>query len=657
MPSYGGGGNTSNPQKAIDANNAKYQAEAQAYANSKGISIPSDFAVMSGMVILPTKSYYKSVRDVGVGRDTARDREYASKTPQYAVDQYVNNKNQFFQTLIGAQAKKAIFQKNLPIMGQDLQKYIKYAASAGVPASIVNTAIKQEQDAARGSSGGGLGGFFNDVFGGVGDIVTSVYQSVSNTLAKAEDVVKEEVLPNPIFQIAMAYYMPGIASSLGPYLTAVPAAYQTAVAGALASTAVQTAQGVPFETALKNATVNAITNTGAPVVADYILPYAGSTQVADALTSIGASAAKTAAMGGTKEDIERNMAAALTGSALTSSLQEVDVSRDTSRVAGAAAGGAVVGGTEGAIGGALGELGGQAARDEAAKNKALEDAKKGIASADTGTVSDSGQQLGEVVVTGKTEPSITDTSIIISGTPIFADSPRAANVKPPTGFTVMPIQLAENKPAGSYYDIEQNAWLTPIEPTPPAAPETVAEPSLPTTTVTGKAESGITDTSIITPTGPITDREVMGAMQPPTSVPPVPVDVPSLPPVTVTGKQEPTTVQDTDITLPETTVIGKKEEDTLPKVTVKGEKEEEPIAKEPTVDEKGKPYRPNLFIYGGTKPSTLSQTLGTTLAPSTTTGTSVGLGGRGEIESKESGKKRQSVWNEESLRLKDALGL
>jgi uncharacterized membrane protein YtjA (UPF0391 family) len=43
-----------------------------------------------------------------------------------------------------------------------------------------------------------------------------------------------------------------------------------------------------------------------------------------------------------------------------------------------------------------------------------------------------------------------------------------------------------------------------------------------------------------------------------------------------------------------------------------------------------------------------------------TTGTSVGLtgaGGAGEIESKESGKKRSSVWNEESLRLKDALGV
>lgn len=403
----------------------------------------------------------------------------------------------------------------------------------------------------KGSVGGKVKKTIKKVTAPVVKPVEKAVGQVSNILAKTEDVVKKEVLPNPIFQIAMAYYMPGIASSLGPYLTAIPAAYQTAVAGALVSTAVQTAQGVPFEAALKNATVNAITNTGAPKVADYILPYAGSPQVADALTSIGASAAKTAAMGGSKDDIERNMLAGLTGSALTSSLQGVDVSRDTSRVAGAAAGGAVVGGTEGAIGGALGELGGQAARDEAAKAKALENAKKGIASADTGTVSDSGQQLGEVVVTSQREPTIQDTSII-------------------------------------------------------------------------------------TPTGPISDKEVMGAMQPPTSVP-------SLTPVTVTGKQEPTTVQDTDITLPETTVIGKKEE--------------EPIAKELTVDEKGKPYRPNLFIYGGTSPSTLSQTLGTTLAPSTTTGTSVGLGGRGEIESKESGKKRQTVWNEESLRLKDALGL
>ena len=373
--------------------------------------------------------------------------------------------------------------------------------------------------------------------------VEKAVSQVSNTLAKVEDVVKKEILLNPIFQIAMAYYMPGIASSLGPYLTAIPTAYQTAVATALTSTALQTAQGVPFETALKNATVNAVTSTGAPVVADYMLPYVGSTQVADALTSIGASAAKTAAMGGTKDDIERNMAAALTGSSLTSALQGVNVSRETSRVAGAAAGGAVTGGTTGALVGAAGEYSSQ----QAAKDAALEKAKKGIASADTGTVSDSGQQLGDIVVTGQREPTVQDTSIIS-----------------------------------------------------------------PDVSVSGKKTT-----------------------------------TPSLAPVTVTGKREPT-IQDTDITLPDVSVTGTPESD----VSVQEGKS--------PVDEQGR-YRPNLFIYGGTKPSTLTQTLGTTVqnlpSASTTTGTSVGLGGRGEIESKESGKKRQTVWNEESLRLKDALGL
>jgi len=430
-----------------------------------------------------------------------------------------------------------------------LPEFINFIPTGGGPSE--HFMPKYEEGVSQ--KGPGLGGIIKST---VGNIV-SAPAIVPQAVARVEDVVKKEVLPNPLFQVAMAVYMPTIASSLGPYLTAVPAAYQTAVAGALASTAIQTAQGVPFETALKNATVNAVTSTGAPVVADYMLPYVGSTQVADALTSIGASAAKTAAMGGTKDDIERNMLAGLTGSALTSSLQAVDVSRETSRLAGATAGGAVVGGAAGAVGGLASEYGAQ----KAAADAALERAKKGIASADTGTVSDSGQQLGEVVVTGQRGPTIQDTSIFS-----------------------------------------------------------------PDVSVAGKKGTTF-----------------------------------SLSPVTVTGKREPT-IQDTDITLPETTVIGKREvDDTLPEVTVKGEKEEEPIANESPVDEQGR-YRPNLFIYGGTtKPSTLSQTLGTTVqnvpSASTTTGTSVGLGGRGEIESKESGKKRQTVWNEESLRLKDALGL
>lgn len=67
-----------------------------------------------------------------------------------------------------------------------------------------------------------------------------------------------------------------------------------------------------------------------------------------------------------------------------------------------------------------------------------------------------------------------------------------------------------------------------------------------------------------------------------------------------------------------------------------------------------------LFGLGPKVPGAPSAGSTSTIAQTATTGTTVGLtgtGGAGEIESKESGKKRSNVWNEESLRLKDALGV
>jgi len=67
-----------------------------------------------------------------------------------------------------------------------------------------------------------------------------------------------------------------------------------------------------------------------------------------------------------------------------------------------------------------------------------------------------------------------------------------------------------------------------------------------------------------------------------------------------------------------------------------------------------------LFGLGPKVPGAPSAGGTSTIAQTATTGTTVGLtgtGGAGEIESKESGKKRSNVWNEESLRLKDALGV
>lgn len=70
-------------------------------------------------------------------------------------------------------------------------------------------------------------------------------------------------------------------------------------------------------------------------------------------------------------------------------------------------------------------------------------------------------------------------------------------------------------------------------------------------------------------------------------------------------------------------------------------------------------YVPKVFIYGGTTKSTLPTTLGTGATYGTSLGTTglTGERGAGEIESKETGKKRKNVWNEASLRLKDALGV
>jgi len=384
-----------------------------------------------------------------------------------------------------------------------------------------------------------------------------VTSNLANLPGSVENTVKQ-VAANPIAQVALTYYMPTIASSLSAYLpAAIPEVYRATVAGALASTALQTAQGVPFEDALKNATVNAVTSTGAPVAAIYVEDLVKNQKVADVLTSIGASAAKTAAMGGTKDDIEKNMVAALTGSGLTSALQTADVSRDVSRVAGSAAGGAVVGGTTGAISGAAGELGSQAARD-AAKLEAQKGTK--LAAAGDGTMTDAGRMLDTVQVVNQREPDPTlqDTSII---TPNVSVSPKA---KSPAPTSRTPLSL-----------------------------------------------------------------------------------------VTVTGTREPDpTLQDTDITLPETTVTGTQETEPT-----------DASAKEakPPVDAQGR-YDPSLFIYGGkSRPaSTLGSSLKTQAPFYPLAGTSGGLTstrGAGELESKETGKPRQNVWNEESLRLKDALGV
>jgi len=99
----------------------------------------------------------------------------------------------------------------------------------------------------------------------------------------------------------------------------------------------------------------------------------------------------------------------------------------------------------------------------------------------------------------------------------------------------------------------------------------------------------------------------------------------------------------------------------LPEVKVTGQRE--PISNEPGGEKPAdatspeKVIKPSIY-FTGVAPTggPLSQGLGTSFSALPTTGLTSERGA-GEIESKESGKQRQNVWNEASLRLKDALGV
>jgi hypothetical protein len=384
--------------------------------------------------------------------------------------------------------------------------------------------------------------------------VTTAVSDVSKALS-TDDAKKA-------MAVGAAFFVPGVGAAIGQSLvsagviTGAAIPYAAAIGTAIASTAAQTAQGVPLDQALGNSVTSAVVSTGAPSVAQDINALVKSPAVADAITSAGASALKTAVAGGSAEDIQRNMTAALAGSSASSLYSQAADAETaaTGRVIGAAVGGGVAGGTMGAVTGVAGELG----RPEKTPTRPPQ-----LAAGPTDTVSDV-PSLTEILVTAPREsPDIGDTSII---SPDASISPR---------------------------------------------------------------DRAVIDTAGI-------------------------ADAPSLPQVTVTATPIAPDIEDTSIIDPISITNKPPEKD------VSAEEEEE----EPTAKEKDG-YRPDLFIYGGKSPKTPGRQtaqLGTTLQapfyPSTTLGQALtGYRGAGEIEGKKTGKPRQDVWNEESLRLKDALGL
>jgi hypothetical protein len=297
--------------------------------------------------------------------------------------------------------------------------------------------------------------------------------------------------------------------------------------------------------------------------------------------------------------------------------------------------------------------------------------------------------LPPVTVTAKPEeqvaPTVTDVPAIRPDT--TAGLPTPATELPPVTVTAK----REEEPAPVVTDIPEvrpdttrglpapTAQLDPVTIIGKREEEvspTVTE--LPPVTVTGQREP----TYQLDPVT-ITGRREEEVAPTVTELPPVTITAPrepvyELPPVTVTGRREeeiaPTV---TDIPpgateLPPVTVTAKREEEVAPTITdivaktmepppapppppapeVKAEepKKEEPKkeAKKlyPTVTSVPPPARPGRQpIITGVSPARLLADALAAYRPS------------GAIEGEESGKKRQNVWNEKSLRLKDALGL
>jgi len=260
------------------------------------------------------------------------------------------------------------------------------------------------------------------------------------------------------------------------------------------------------------------------------------------------------------------------------------------------------------------EVAAKAKADEAAKNKPT--TPEPVASAPT---SDTSPALPEVKVSAPSD----------AVTPITDVSPKTSAPSLPE------VKVTAKEPITTISDITAPKPSTPA-PTPTPSPTPSPLPSLPETTVVAKKD-------------PITTFSDVNI-----STPPAPSPLPSLPEVNVVAKKEPID------TLPEVNVVAKKEPiETLSDVNVVAKQDTPDASVSPTEKEAIDRER-NIYTYSSYKPSSLPSTLKTQAPFYPLAGTTGGLTstrGAGELESKETGKARRNVWNEESLRLKDALGI
>jgi hypothetical protein len=372
---------------------------------------------------------------------------------------------------------------------------------------------------------------------------------------------------------------------------------------AIASTTAQVAQGVPLEKAIENVAADVAVSKLSPAAAKQLDTLLTSPAVTDAVVSTVASAAATAARGGSQEEVEKAMTAGLAGSAASSAYKAVAKTAPDiySKTIGGATAGAVKGGTEGAVVGALSSAAGSLA-SEARKPTRTDN------QLDTG-----GGEDFETYVDPSTSEEIASSPV--AGLDITQDQSQAETER-----------LARQN--------ELLNLISPVE-TPEFEREPVYLGELPEVTITGTREQPYTPEITLPPKSTASLGLTPDATQPKTKPPTADI----VPPPSLVEPEAPT-------------------EEPL----VEEPPAEEPPAEEAPTEEapadKPSTYRPDIFVTTYKKPKSGSMaTLGAALG---TAGVSTGLTssrGAGEIEGTSTGGKRKKVWNEESLKLKDALGV
>jgi hypothetical protein len=456
--------------------------------------------------------------------------------------------------------------------------------------------------------------------------------------------------------IAAAVALPGVGEMLVPSLISagIPAAVAPTVGAALASTAVQVAQGVPLETALNNAAISSVVQTGSTDVAKEIVKAGANPTFANAVTSVGGSVVSTAARGGTADDITRNAIGALVGSG-------VATASDGDKALANAAATLASGGTATQ---ALTSYGAQIGREIGQEAAATPSASVTPSAQTTPAAESPLEPTAEVAPA----PSVVETSPVVAETAtqpsiptdVFAQPDYSQYQSPTETPSLPPVEVTAQAPTDAQIiDLIQTADTNIAGPLPTAGPLPVTppadvSPNLPQVDVVAQAEPEAVIADTIAPVTPaVAQTPAAPVTETPSQAVAETAPAPSLPEVTVTAEKEEPVIVDTTQPPP----IDKPPTAPAPAEDT-AVAEEEPLAEEkPT-----KPYKPELFIFGGVAPKSraVSRALSAPLngvyqSPLQQALTS--FVPAGEITGDPTGKKRENVWNEASLRLKDALGL